>query len=297
MSEVKPEWVAADWGTSHLRVWAMKGSEVLASADAPDGMGKLARDEFEPALLRLIGNWIGDTPLPVIACGMVGARQGWQEAPYRMVPCAPVATGETMKVATHDPRIAVEIVPGLAQDEPADVIRGEEVQIAGFLAETPDFDGVLIMPGTHSKRVRIEGGKVLSFATAMTGELFELLSTASVLRHGMAGEDWDDAAFEGGVADGLAGVAFERLFPLRAQGLLHGLTAGEARARLSGLLIGAEARAIADCERAVLIGAAKLCALYKTALEMAGKTVDVADGSRLVRNGLTALWQEGAAKK
>ncbi len=53
-------------------------------------MGKLARDQFEPALLRLISPWLGAGVTPVLAAGMVGARQGWLEAPYRTVPCPPL---------------------------------------------------------------------------------------------------------------------------------------------------------------------------------------------------------------
>ena len=132
------DFVAVDWGTSRLRAWSVgTGGVVLAHAASDEGMGGLARDGFEPALLRLIGGWLAEgRSTPVIACGMVGARQGWIGAAYAEVPCPPLDPGRMARAARRDPRIAVHVVPGLCQRAPADVMRGEETQIAGFLAAT-----------------------------------------------------------------------------------------------------------------------------------------------------------------
>lgn len=237
------DWIAADWGTTNLRVWAMdRAGGVLARAHSDRGMGALDRAGYEPALLALVGGWLPAGPVPVVVCGMAGSRQGWIEAPYATVPCAPLTPGQLVRPATGAARLAVHVVPGLKQDEPADVMRGEETQIAGFLAGAPQFDGVLCLPGTHTKWVRVSAGEVVSFQTFMTGELFALLSGQSVLRHGMAGDGWDDAAFVEGLDQALSRPErlAARLFAIRAEGLLQGLRPGQARARLSGLLIGAE---------------------------------------------------------
>ena len=54
-------------------------------------MAKLDRAGFEPALLELVDGWLPrDRKIPILACGMVGARQGWVEVPYRQAPCKPV---------------------------------------------------------------------------------------------------------------------------------------------------------------------------------------------------------------
>ena len=70
------EWIAVDWGTTSLRAWRMSHEgEILDHATSSDGMGSLAPDQFEPALLALIGDWLRpDQVTTVIACGMVGAR-------------------------------------------------------------------------------------------------------------------------------------------------------------------------------------------------------------------------------
>ena len=141
---MKADWIAVDWGTSNLRAWAMGASGVLDHGESHEGMGTLSRDGFEPALLRVVSPWLQDgRVMPVIACGMVGARQGWIEAVYRAVPCSPVSAAQMTVAPTSDSRIRVHIAPGLSQDRPADVMRGEETQIAGALALNPGFDCVL----------------------------------------------------------------------------------------------------------------------------------------------------------
>ena len=146
-------------------------------------------------------------------------RQGWIEAPYATVPCAALTPGRLVRPQLVDARLSVHVVPGLKQETPADVMRGEETQIAGFLAQEPQFDGVLCLPGTHTKWVRVSAGEVVSFQTFMTGEMFALLSGQSVLRHGTAGDGWDAAAFAAGLDQALSRPA------LCPAGVLHHLAA------------------------------------------------------------------------
>ena len=288
-------WIAVDWGTSNLRAWAMGPTGPLAQAVSDDGMGKLQPDQFESALIRLIEPWLTAAKTSVLACGMVGARQGWREAPYRAVPCAPVAAGGILQVPTLDRRISFYIAPGLRQDRPADVMRGEETQVAGALALTPGFDGVICAPGTHSKWMQLSAGEVVSFQTYMTGELYALLSQQSVLRHSMAGaEGWDDAAFDDGLSDALSrpDQIAARLFSLRAEFLLHGMTPMQARARLSGLLIGLELAAAKPYwlgQRVILIGAPALAGNYLRALSSQGLHAETLDATACTLAGLSSL--------
>jgi 2-dehydro-3-deoxygalactonokinase len=178
-------------------------------------------------------------------------------------------------VPVRDRRMMVQIVPGLKQMKPADVMRGEETQIAGALALDPAFDGAMCLPGTHSKWVQISAGEVVSFQTYLTGEMFALLSTQSVLRHGMAATGWDEDAFDQGVANGMARPErlAAQLFRLRAEGLIADLGPDAARAQLSGLFIGAELAAARPYwlgARVVLVGSSALTALYGRALAAMG---------------------------
>ncbi|WP_380056803.1 2-dehydro-3-deoxygalactonokinase [Falsihalocynthiibacter sp. SS001] len=293
-SSAKADWIAVDWGTSNLRAWAMSDAgEVLNHATSEDGMGSLAQSEFEPALLRLVEPWL-DGPTTVVACGMVGSRQGWKEAEYRAVPCRP--TGQnTTRVGTNDPRLNVHLISGIKQEKPADVMRGEETQIAGLLAANPNFDGVVCLPGTHSKWVRISAEECVSFQTYMTGELFAILANNSVLRHTVESDGWDDAAFIAAVDDALSKpeILAARLFSLRAETLLHDLTAASARARLSGLLIGIELAASRPYwlgQDIVIIGAERISAHYATALKQQGCTPTTPAAQNLTLAGLSATY-------
>lgn len=285
-------WIAVDWGTSNLRAWAMGPEGILAQSESPKGMGKLSPDQFEAALLEVVEPWL-EGPTLVLACGMVGARQGWSEAAYRAVPCTPTDPAGLTRVKTQNQRLDVRIAPGLSQARPADVMRGEETQLAGALALYPGFDGVFCLPGTHSKWAQVSAGEVVSFQTYMTGELFALLSTQSVLRHSM-GDGWDEAAFDEGLSEALSRPdrIAARLFSLRAEGLLHGLTPAAAKARLSGLLIGIElagAKPYWLGQPVKLIGAASLAASYARALGTQGLTAETLDATACTLAGLSAL--------
>jgi 2-dehydro-3-deoxygalactonokinase len=284
------DWIAADWGTTHLRVTGVHDGAIVAQAQSDDGMGVLARDGFEPALLKLVEGWLSPSGTDVLACGMVGSRQGWAEAPYRAVPCSPLDGAGLVRAPARDTRLRVWLVPGLMQARPADVMRGEETQIAGFLALWPQFDGVLCLPGTHSKWVHVSAGEIVSFQTFMTGEIFGLLETRSVLRHGLAG--WDSTAFDAAVSEALSHPErlASRLFSIRAEGLIAGLSPAAARARLSGLLIGAELAAARPYwlgQAVAVIGADAVADAYRRALSAQGVSAEAHDATALSLAGLS----------
>lgn len=287
-------WIAVDWGTSHLRVWLMSsGGTVLKRLSSKDGMGGLAPDQFEPALLALLGDDLPKGPVPVLICGMAGSRQGWVEAPYTRVPCHPPVVG--VVAPTRDSRLKVRILPGLKQDSPADVMRGEETQIAGFQALNPGWDGVVCLPGTHSKWVHLSAGEVVSFRTALTGELFALLAGQSVLRHSVADSGWDEASFQEAVSDAMSRpeALGTRLFSLRADHLLHGHAPEMARARLSGWLIGLElaaTRAYWLGQQVALVGSDAVAGPYASALQAQGVVTIRTDADRMTLEGLKAAY-------
>jgi len=291
------DWIALDWGTSNLRAWGIGADDrIVAEAASDQGMGRLERAGFEPALLALIDGWLPQRRRTlVIACGMVGARQGWVEAPYRQAPCAPVLSDAIATPDTEDPRLAVKVLPGIKQLDPPDVMRGEETQIAGFLTDNETFEGTLCLPGTHTKWVRIAGGEIVRFKTFMTGELFHLLATQSVLRHSLDDAALDTAEFAGTVAATAAEAHrfAERLFAIRAEGLVRGLTAATAKARLSGTLIGSELAAARDFwtdQNLVIVGNGAQAETYAAALRALGQSPRMTDASHVTLRGLTSAY-------
>ncbi|MGI3171050.1 2-dehydro-3-deoxygalactonokinase [Pseudooceanicola sp. C21-150M6] len=295
------QWVAADWGSSNLRLWVMGPDDaVIAAINDPRGAAGLSGAAFEDTLRAclapVLADWRGGD-LPVIACGMVGARQGWAEAAYLTVPGVPVDGKLALRVSDVGAGLSVFILPGMSQQQPADVMRGEETQIAGLLATDPGFDGMLCLPGTHCKWARIKDGQVLSFATCMTGELFALLAGSSVLRHSVDRASWDAAVFDTAVAEALSqpGALTPSLFGIRASALLHGTGPDKATARLSGLLIGSEVgvmRGQWDGRPVAILGASGLSDSYARALTTAGAEVSRIDAETATLRGLTAAYHQ-----
>lgn len=289
------DWIALDWGTTHLRGWAMSGSgSVIDTRSSEAGMNRLAPEAFEPALLELADGWI-DGPVTAIACGMVGARQGWIEAAYTPVPAAPLGAGLT-PAPTQRPGLDVLIVPGMCQSSPPDVMRGEETQIAGFIALNPGWDGILCLPGTHTKWVEISAGEVISFQTAMTGDLYAAISEHTVLRHSVAAGGWSDEAFDTALSEAMSRPErlASRLFGIRAAGLVGTAAEGTARATLSGLLIGAELASVRPYwlgRQIAVIGDRGLSGLYVRALATQGAPATITDAERITLAGLTAAWR------
>jgi 2-dehydro-3-deoxygalactonokinase len=293
------DWIGVDWGTSNVRAWGLApDGRVVAEASSDKGMSKLDRAGFEPALLDLIGDWLHGRRTPVIACGMVGARQGWLEVPYRDTPCSPVAADGAGHPKAHDPRLLVSIVPGLRQIDPTpDVMRGEETQIAGLLSEESAFEGVVCLPGTHTKWVRIAVGEIIFFQTFMTGELFELIGTHSVLRHSLDGTGWEDGEFMNSVEAMMAApeTLAARLFSIRAEALVSGLAPAAARSRLSGLLIGAELAAARGHWRGrhvAIVGTSLQAELYGKALSSLGAKARSVDATKVTLAGLKSAHQQ-----
>jgi 2-dehydro-3-deoxygalactonokinase len=295
------DWVAVDWGTSNLRAWGIgPDGDITFERSSPKGMGKLTREEFPAALSEVLDgvDAARAAPLDVVICGMAGARQGWLEAPYLEAPTdlRGLLAG-AVRPAMPDYTLAPAILPGVCQKGGSDnVMRGEETQLLGLAALKPGFSGVVCMPGTHSKWAELSGTRIERFSTAMTGEMFELLRTHSVLRHSLTGTldgPGRDDGFETGARTGLADPAqlLGTLFQVRAGALLSDRQPDWCAGYLSGLLIGTEIgsnRHLIGQNAVPLIGSPQLCALYARVLDMIGARGDTQDATAIVLAGIKA---------
>jgi 2-dehydro-3-deoxygalactonokinase len=291
-----PALIALDWGTSSLRAYLMDGNgRVFDRRSNAHGIQNLpvpGIKGFERVFAEISAGWLAKYPgLPVVAGGMVGSAQGWAEAPY--VPCpADTATlvGRAVTVETAS-GVRLLIAPGVIFDPPdanPDVMRGEEIQIAGALADHAEFGprACVALPGTHSKWVQVSDGRIVRFATYMTGELFAVLSRHSILGRLMPGDEGTDArardaAFTDGVKaarNGSTGDLAHQIFATRTLGLTRRLPAEALKDYLSGLLIGSALVSglalmrdtLASDTPLVLIGEDALCERYVRALDVLG---------------------------
>ena len=293
--------IAADWGTSNLRIWGIDHrGHVINTINNGKGMASLIPSEFEPYLISLIESWLpkeGNTKCPIIICGMAGAKTGWKEAAYLKAPCPPINKKKIIQVETDDQRISVSIVPGIMQTSPPDVMRGEETQIAGYLSKNPDFDGIICLPGTHTKWAHISANEIVSFKTFMTGEIFLSLSERSILKTSVQSNDFDSTSFLEAFEDTYSNPALlsSKLFGLRAADLLENTSAKFLKSKLSGYLIGCElagAKSYWLGQNIIMIGNNDLCILYQKALKKLGMNATIENTQNVTLNGLKQVFPD-----
>jgi 2-dehydro-3-deoxygalactonokinase len=287
------DFIAINWGSSNFRAYLIDEAGGVRDAFAePAGIASLDRDGMAAQIERLVQRWPGDQP--IYACGMVGSNVGWEEVGYAECPIGLDGLTNNLHASSIAGR-RMYIVPGLAcrrqSDGAPDIMRGEETELFGLLrAGRLPRDGIVALPGTHTKWVRIADGQVMEFMTAMSGEIFDRLTSAGMLASIVAAPAVAGPAFAAGTSAGAEralGLGTQ-LFGVRAKVIRKDLTRDAAASYLRGLLIGAEiADAMAlypmDGDQVVtLVGAAPVCALYAEALarlDIRSITVDAGDAS------------------
>ena len=267
--------LAVDWGTSSLRgALVSPQGHTLEQRFFERGILSVQAGHFAAVFQDCFGDWTGEHTLGLMS-GMVGGRQGWQETAY--CPCP--ASFADLVAHLHWLTPSLAVVPGLCQagsgEEPADVMRGEEVQIFGALELLGLDSARVVHPGTHCKWVQVQHKRISHFATWMTGELYALLRHHSLLAHTLPTLEppADGQAFEAGLRRASMGPGLlHHVFGVRTLALFKGMAAEALPSYLSGLLIGEELRAqqLQAGEEVVLIGAPALTARYGQALALRG---------------------------
>jgi 2-dehydro-3-deoxygalactonokinase len=286
----KDGFIAVDWGTTNRRAYLIDGNG-RGAGELEDGKGILSVPEGGfPAAVAEIREKLGDKPL--LLAGMVGSNRGWVEAPY--VAC-PAAIDDLVKGLAH-PGDREAIVPGVKDDSDghADVMRGEEVQLLGAIADGKvDQDALVCHPGTHNKWVTVRHGRIDGFRTVMTGELFSLLKEHSILSDLLGGTVEIGDAFRAGVQLGLANQDLPaELFSVRARVLLGKAKPENAASFASGLLIGTDVRiglSYPTAAEVTVMGRPELTRLYAAAIDAAGRPVREIDGERCFVAGVLKI--------
>jgi len=281
----QPHCVVLDWGTTNFRAVLVdaKGA-ILDRVETPDGIQSVPASGFEASLAERIAPWRKTHgPLPVYASGMIGSRNGWIEVPYVHAPAGIEDFAKAVRRAALRDASSILFIPGLTDMSVKpfpDVMRGEETQLVGYgLAQ----DVTVVLPGTHSKWARIAQGRITSFRTFVTGELFGTVSRHSFLAQvakPRGAPDW--AAFARGldVARGVGASAglLSCLFSVRTGWLAGELDAAQMTDYLSGLMIGAEFREAGDLgwfepgQEIGIIGTEAMAELYRRAATAFGLT-------------------------
>ena len=293
MSSGAPRFIAVDWGTTRMRASLVDGNgAVLAHHQSDSGVQSIALGGFPAALQAACAAWFDAHPgLPVIMAGMVGSRNGWLEAPYLHCPCGPSDAARHLTAVAGLGR-EVLIVPGVDMrwgDGSYDVMRGEETQVFGTGVE----DGLICLPGTHSKWVEVRAGRLTRFASFITGELYAALSGSFVARLAEQPDDPEAGQAEAAAAAHAGGGLSRALFQARTRVLAGDMSPRAVRPFLSRLLIETEiagaAGLLGGAQSVHLVAAEPQLNIYRTILGSRGLTATVVDPAAATLAGLNRI--------
>jgi 2-dehydro-3-deoxygalactonokinase len=283
--------IGLDWGSSNVRAFAFdRDGIVIETRTSDSGAMKLSgADAFEAALAELVVDWVeANRGTPLVACGMVGARGAWVEAGY--VGLNTNAAELKLNVSHVQTMLGEKliVIPGVKSSEP-DVMRGEETQVIG--AEmTSD---IVVLPGTHSKWIRMQDARIADFKTCFTGEMHALLREASSIGKALSTRPSLDhrEAIERGIARARATSDWlHQLFLFRSRVVTDNVSKEEASSELSAWLIASEfvqMRAHGfSSEEVALIGSESLLAWYRAVGEIVGVKCVERSGEICVARGL-----------
>lgn len=292
--------VGINWGSSNFRAYLIdKSGSIVEAMEAASGIAGLDRDGMVKQIIAVSERWPHVDR--IYACGMIGSNIGWIDAGYVQCPIALAGLADALKPAQISD-VGLHIVPGLAcrrsQDNAPDIMRGEETELFGLLASGRlPASGIVALPGTHTKWVSIEEGKVQEFITAMSGEIFDRLTAAGLLASVVDGPAVVGPAFFDGVRNGAereSGLGTQ-LFGARARVIRGDLKRSEGASYLRGLLIGSEvadARSLfPQLSRASvpLVGASHVVELYGAALDALGISSHGVESRNAISHGFLAL--------
>ena len=289
-------YLIVDWGTTNFRVFLMdKQGNLLKSKELKLGLLHVKNNDFAKALEEVLSAWLDDyKSLPIIMAGMVGSLKGWFNVDY-------VETDvDKSLLARNSYRFELPwgakaiILPGVMHKLPEqrfDVMRGEEVQIFGAakLIDKRLFSAVL--PGTHSKHVRVVNGKITEVLSFMTGELFSVITENTILGKDLPEQKYNAEAFLLGVKESKTAKLTNALFAARTHRLFHNIDDSAVFSYISGLLIGHELHSLSG-GHIYIVGGESLCDKYKLACSALAIAFTYVNGDECFLAGMTDLIKE-----
>lgn len=281
--------LSCDWGTTSFRLKLVdtNSGEVLESIATSEGIKKtynaLSEEEknqdFAIPYLRYLKEHISLladkfkqslSGIPVILSGMASSSIGIKELPYTSLPFSLTDSSLELETVSQSDKFPYDLILVSGLRTKNDIMRGEETQILG-LSGIYDLEySACILTGTHSKHIFIENNHIVDFKTFMTGELFELILTKSILKNSTSArkKEFHKKAFQEGVHTSLNQNILHSLFEIRAGDILRNTDPVANYDFLSGLLIGTELSLLDEhaSQKIILVGEKHLQQRYSAAL-------------------------------
>jgi len=292
--------ISCDWGTSEFRLRLINVIEELVVKEtvSPNGVlsiqnqwaadsKKISIKEFylqfllAQIKLLLVDNSENFENSPLLISGMASSSIGIEELPYAKIPFALDGGNTLSKFIKNSAEFPYDLFLISGVSTQSDVMRGEETQMIGIaqMEKLMEFseDAICIFPGTHSKHIKISKGNIIDFKTYLTGEMFEMLCSKSVLKGSVSKasnhkvmDEMNLQSFYKGINESQNNTnLLNKLFSVRTNALFKLLSAEENFFYLSGLLIGSEIRSLHQempCT-IVLCSGDNLFQLYRLAIE------------------------------
>lgn len=296
MSDTAGPILAVDWGTSTLRAHLVAGGEVVATHESARGIDLAFERGYGKALRETAGDSLGKAEA-VVMCGKVPSMGKQVEPRYECCPCSVGQAASAMLPLDPADGVPVLLAPGLrnAEGKQPDVMWGGATQVFGAVA-SGHGDGLYVLPGPHTRWVRVRHGDIAEFRTFMTLDVYRAVRGETSLNvDGRPDGRFRHDAFVSGVKAGAEspGELLSELFSTYAQWHAGSLGKDGITSRTLGTLIGAEAASNAGSAgegEVRLIGEEAMTAMYRIALEALGRPCAVIDDEPAVR-GLCACYE------
>jgi len=292
-----PSFIIVDWGTTNFRASLIdENNQTIDALSSNDGMMRFEKNEFHPFLMKQLNHWLSkNKTLKIFMSGMVGSLNGWLETKY--LHCD-VNLDELSQNLVQIPNIKEEvyIVPGVKtlKNGLVDLMRGEEIQIFGTLQHLKVKDAVLILPGTHSKWAQVQNENIIDFKTNMTGEVFNTLSTNTILAKSIVSKEINFSAYKQGLElSRKKGGLLNQVFQARAQA--KDIGEDKVYSFLSGILIGHEVKEmneLFETNKVIIVGNSTLNSLYEEALKIYGIESEIVDAKIATTNAMIYIYQQ-----
>ncbi len=291
------KFISCDWGTTSLRLRLIENEtqNILAEIISQQGIAatyalwkKSSSDRllfYESELssgIQELSSQCGYplSEIPVIVSGMASSAIGMMELEYKMLPVKTDGNDLLVHIAETSGRFKHRLIIVSGVKSANDVMRGEETILAGCDINN-DGEQLYILPGTHSKHIITHNGVIKDFKTYITGELFGLLSTKSILSNSVEKENTPteiaNTWFEEGVKEAATDNLLNSIFHVRTNLLFKKLQPKENYYYLSGLLIGTELKDLRhnNYTSVTLVSDKKFLRLYSQALHILEITKDI----------------------
>ncbi|MBR3594149.1 MAG: 2-dehydro-3-deoxygalactonokinase [Clostridia bacterium] len=288
-------YIVIDGGTTTTRIGLAVDGKIIDKIKIP--LGARANMEKPGTLEAEVKNAVNQlqgrhsvTPECILAAGMITSEFGLFCLPHIEAPAGiDELAAATKTVTLHNvSSLPFYFVPGvktLGRLEESDMMRGEECEVFGLY--DINGDGIYVLPGSHSKIIRIAGGKITDFRTLLTGEMVASLCGGTILRDAVKlSSSLEESYLLGGYRYCREHGINEALFKVRILKNLMSASADEVYSFFLGAVLEGEIKNILTYPDARIFVAGKAELRHATAviLKAEGKTAtelddDAVDGS------------------